>query len=69
MAPVHPGMTGTRDEWLAARLELPEAEKELALRRELPWVRIDKDYRLETDEGSATAADLFRGARSFSFSG
>jgi predicted dithiol-disulfide oxidoreductase (DUF899 family) len=61
--------TGTRKEWLAARLELLEAEKELtrrsdelALRRqELPWVRIDKGYRFETDEGSASLADLFRG--------
>src|SRR3569623_2103072 len=61
--------TGTRGEWLAARLELLEAEKkltrrsdELALRRqELPWVRIDKDYRIETDEGKAALADLFRG--------
>jgi len=61
--------TGTRSEWLAARLELLEAEKEhtrrsdeLARRRqELPWVRIDKTYRLETDEGGATLKDLFRG--------
>jgi len=50
-------MTGTRNEWLAARLELLEAEKdvtrcsdEVARRRqELPWVRIDKEYRFETD--------------------
>src|SRR5262245_41423637 len=61
--------TGTRQEWLAARLELLEAEKahtrrgdELALRRqELPWLRIDKQYRLETDDGRASLADLFRG--------
>jgi len=61
--------TGTRDEWLAARLELLEAEKdltrrsdELALRRQaLPWVRIDKTYRFQTDQGAATLADLFRG--------
>jgi predicted dithiol-disulfide oxidoreductase (DUF899 family) len=61
--------TGTRDEWLAARLELLEAEKELTRRsdelarrrQELPWVRIDKAYRFETDEGSASLADLFRG--------
>jgi predicted dithiol-disulfide oxidoreductase (DUF899 family) len=61
--------TGTRDEWLAARLELLEAEKahtrqgdELARRRQaLPWVRIDKPYRFETDTGSASLADLFRG--------
>ena len=56
-------------EWLAARLELLEAEKELTRRsdelarrrQELPWVRIDKEYRFETDEGSASLADLFRG--------
>jgi predicted dithiol-disulfide oxidoreductase (DUF899 family) len=61
--------TGTRDEWLAARLELLEAEKEhtrrgdeLARRRqELPWVRVDNQYRFETDEGAASLADLFRG--------
>jgi predicted dithiol-disulfide oxidoreductase (DUF899 family) len=61
--------TGTRQEWLAARLELLEAEKELTRRsdelarrrQELPWVPIDKDYRFETDEGSASLADLFRG--------
>jgi predicted dithiol-disulfide oxidoreductase (DUF899 family) len=62
-------MTGTRKEWLAARLELLEAEKELTRRsdelarrrQELPWVRIEKEYRFETDEGSASLADLFRG--------
>jgi len=61
--------TGTRDEWLAARLELLEAEKaltrrsdELARRRqELPWVRIDKEYRFDTDQGAASLADLFQG--------
>jgi predicted dithiol-disulfide oxidoreductase (DUF899 family) len=60
--------TGTREEWLAARLELLEAEKELTRRsdelarrrQELPWVRIDKEYRFETDEGNATLLDLFR---------
>jgi predicted dithiol-disulfide oxidoreductase (DUF899 family) len=60
---------GTREEWLAARLELLEAEKELTRRsdelarrrQELPWVRIDKEYQFETDEGSASLADLFRG--------
>src|SRR5213593_4312730 len=55
-------MTGTRKEWLAARLELLEAEKELTRRRqELPWVLIDKEYRFETEEGGASLADLFRG--------
>jgi predicted dithiol-disulfide oxidoreductase (DUF899 family) len=61
--------TGTRKEWLDARLELLEAEKELTRRsdelarrrQELPWVPIDKEYRFETDEGSASLADLFRG--------
>jgi predicted dithiol-disulfide oxidoreductase (DUF899 family) len=60
---------GTRAEWLAARLELLEAEKEitrrsdeLALRRqELPWVRIDKEYRFAADRGDASLADLFDG--------
>src|SRR5512137_25588 len=55
-------MTGTRKEWLAARLELRQAENELARRRQaLPWVKIDKEYRFETDEGNASLADLFRG--------
>jgi predicted dithiol-disulfide oxidoreductase (DUF899 family) len=61
--------TGTRDEWLAARLDLLEPEKELTRRsdelarrrQELPWVRVEKAYRFETDEGSASLADLFRG--------
>jgi predicted dithiol-disulfide oxidoreductase (DUF899 family) len=61
--------TGTRKEWLAARLELLKAEKELTRRgdelarrrQELPWVRIDKEYRFETDAGSASLSDLFRG--------
>jgi predicted dithiol-disulfide oxidoreductase (DUF899 family) len=61
--------TGTREEWLAARLALLDAEKaltrqsdELARRRQaLPWVRIDKEYRFETDEGTGSLADLFRG--------
>jgi len=62
-------MIGTREDWLAARLELLQAEKELTRRsdelarrrRELPWVRIDKQYRFETDEGTASLKDLFRG--------
>jgi predicted dithiol-disulfide oxidoreductase (DUF899 family) len=61
--------TGTREEWLAARLELLKAEKELTRRsdelarqrQELPWVRIDKDYRFETDEGTVSLRDLFKG--------
>jgi len=63
--------TATREEWLAERLKLLEAEKaltrqsdEVARRRQaLPWVRLDKTYRSETDEGvSGDAFDL--GARS-----
>jgi predicted dithiol-disulfide oxidoreductase (DUF899 family) len=62
-------LTGTREEWLAARLELLAAEKELTRRsdelarrrQELPWVRIDKPYHFDTDEGRASLADLFRG--------
>ncbi len=65
--PAHP--TGTREEWLAARIELLKAEKELTRRDDeltrqrmaLPWVRIDKTYRFDTDEGSAALADLFQG--------
>jgi predicted dithiol-disulfide oxidoreductase (DUF899 family) len=61
--------TGTREQWLKARLELLKAEKELThrsdelarRRQELPWVRVDKEYRFETDEGNASLADLFRG--------
>ena len=61
--------TGTREEWLAARLELLADEKELTRRgdelarrrQELPWVLVEKDYGFETEEGSATLADLFRG--------
>jgi predicted dithiol-disulfide oxidoreductase (DUF899 family) len=61
--------TGTREEWMAARLDLLEAEKELTrrsdelarLRQELPWVRIDKEYHFNTDEGSASLPELFRG--------
>ena len=61
--------TGTRKEWLAARLELLQAEKEhtrrgdelARQRQQLPWVQIEKDYHFETDEGSASLADLFRG--------
>src|SRR5580693_5566123 len=59
----------SQKEWLAARLGLLKGEKELTRRsdelarrrQELPWVRVDKDYRFETDEGSASLADLFRG--------
>ena len=57
------------EEWLAARLDLLQAEKELTRRsdelarrrQELPWVRIDKEYRFDTDEGNASLADLFQG--------
>src|SRR5687767_11193535 len=58
----------SREEWLAARLDLLEAEKDLTRRsdevarrrQELPWVRIDKKFRFETDEGRASLADLFQ---------
>ena len=61
--------TGTREQWSAARLELLEAEKELTRRgdelarrrQELPWVRVDKPYRFDTDEGNASLGDLFKG--------
>jgi predicted dithiol-disulfide oxidoreductase (DUF899 family) len=59
----------TREQWLNARLELLEAEKELTRRSDelaqrrqaLPWVRVDKEYRFEADEGSASLKDLFKG--------
>ncbi len=61
--------TGIREEWLKARVELLKAEKELThrsdevarQRQELPWVRIDKEYQFETEEGRGSLADLFRG--------
>jgi predicted dithiol-disulfide oxidoreductase (DUF899 family) len=60
---------GTREEWLAARIELLEREKDLTRRSdelarqraELPWVRIDKEYVFETDDGPKTLAELFDG--------
>jgi len=60
---------GTRQTWLAKRLELLDAEKELtrrsdalaAQRQALPWVRVEKPYRFDTDQGAAALADLFRG--------
>ena len=59
----------SRDDWLKARVALLKEEKELTRRsdelarrrQKLPWVRIDKEYRFETDEGSASLVDLFRG--------
>jgi predicted dithiol-disulfide oxidoreductase (DUF899 family) len=62
-------VTGTREQWLAARLELFQAEKELTRRsdelarrrQDLPWVRIDKDYRFETERGVVGLAELFAG--------
>jgi predicted dithiol-disulfide oxidoreductase (DUF899 family) len=61
--------TGTREEWLTARLELLQAEKALTRRsdevarqrQELPWVPIDKQYKFDTDDGQASLADLFDG--------
>jgi predicted dithiol-disulfide oxidoreductase (DUF899 family) len=60
---------GTREEWLAARVELLEMEKELTrrsdvlarARQQLPWVPVEKDYSFETDEGAKTLAELFDG--------
>ncbi len=60
---------GTREQWLSARLDLLAAEKELTRRsdelarrrQELPWVRIDREYRFETDDGNASLLDLFKG--------
>ncbi len=62
-------MTGTRQDWLKARIELLEAEKEhtrrsdelAQQRQQLPWVRIDKTYRFDTDAGAVSLAALFRG--------
>jgi predicted dithiol-disulfide oxidoreductase (DUF899 family) len=62
-------MIGTRDEWLAARLDVLEAEKELTRhsdevarkRQALPWVPVDKQYQFDTDEGPASLVDLFGG--------
>ncbi len=58
---------GTREEWLAARLELLKAEKELTRqvdelarrRRDLPWVKVEEDYRFDTEAGESTLSDLF----------
>ncbi len=61
--------TASREEWLAARLDLLEAEKDLTRRsddvahrrQQLPWVPVEKDYRFETEAGAASLADLFGG--------
>ena len=61
--------TATRAEWLKARRKLLKAEKELTRqgdevakrRQELPWVRIEKEYRFDTDAGEANLMGLFRG--------
>ncbi|HEY2529011.1 MAG TPA: DUF899 domain-containing protein [Xanthobacteraceae bacterium] len=60
---------GTREQWLAARLKLLQAEKELTRRsdeiarrrQELPWVRLDEDYVFDTDDGKRSLRDLFAG--------
>ena len=60
---------GTREEWLATREELLKREKEhtrlgdeiAQLRRDLPWVRVEKDYRFDTDEGEKSLTELFDG--------
>jgi predicted dithiol-disulfide oxidoreductase (DUF899 family) len=59
----------SREEWQTARDELLRREKEhtrigdelARQRRELPWVRVDKEYRFDTDEGTRTLAELFDG--------
>jgi len=59
----------SQKEWLEARLELLKAEKELTRRsdelaqqrQQLPWVRIEKNYRFNTDDGEVSFADLFKG--------
>src|SRR6201997_3465250 len=59
----------SREEWLSERVKLFEAEKEITRlsdqvarkRQELPWVKIDKEYKFETDQGKASLANLFRG--------
>ena len=64
-----PNQVVSRDEWLNARIELLKREKELTRlsdevarrRQELPWVRVEKPYRFDTDEGTATLKDLFGG--------
>jgi predicted dithiol-disulfide oxidoreductase (DUF899 family) len=61
--------TGTREEWLKARLDLLEAEKDLTRRSDqlakqrqsLPWVRVEEDYRFDTVDDQASLAELFRG--------
>src|ERR687895_2318593 len=59
----------SREEWQAAREELLRREKEhtrigdelARQRRELPWVRVEKEYRFDTDDGTRTLAELFDG--------
>lgn len=61
--------TATRKEWLSERLALLEAEKDLTRRSDalaqrrqaLPWVSVEKEYRFDTDDGSASLTELFRG--------
>jgi len=64
-----PNSVVSKEEWLAARLELLKLEKELTRRsdelarrrQQLPWVRVDKNYQFDTEDGSASLADLFKG--------
>jgi predicted dithiol-disulfide oxidoreductase (DUF899 family) len=61
--------TGTREEWLVARAELLDREKEQTRlgdelarsRRELPWVPVETEYRLDTDDGEKALVELFDG--------
>jgi predicted dithiol-disulfide oxidoreductase (DUF899 family) len=64
-----PHPTATREQWLAARLEMLDAEKELTRRSDevarqrqaLPWVPVETEYRFQTEDGPASLADLFGG--------
>jgi predicted dithiol-disulfide oxidoreductase (DUF899 family) len=63
------GLVGTREQWLKARIELLQREKELTRlsdelareRQELPWVPVENEYTFETEEGAKTLAELFDG--------
>src|SRR5207302_1667342 len=65
---------GTREEWQVARDELAKLEAEQAkrneeitrTRRDLPWVRVEKEYEFDTEDGTTTLAELFAGVHSCS---
>jgi predicted dithiol-disulfide oxidoreductase (DUF899 family) len=64
-----PSRVGTREEWQAARAELAKLEAEYAelgqkvtqVRRQLPWVPVEKEYEFDTEDGKRTLAELFDG--------